>query len=1042
MHQQSIEKLLKKALLLDTQAREELLTGVSNPHDKKKLRYLLDDDSKITQFAIKTAGVKSTLVELAVNELQFGDKIKQFIIKKLIAKGGMGSVYLAYDEKLKRNVAIKSIRGEYLNSESSIKRFEQEAQILSQTNHASICQIYDFLEYQDGHLLVLEYVRGQTLNHVQMSETQKLEVFMQITSALSYAHKQGIVHRDLKPDNIMLSDEGVAKILDFGIAKSGIANNRKKQQPTHDPSPQSHKTITKLGAMMGTLMYMSPEQAAAKEVDWASDIYTLGVIFHKILTGDYIYAIKNTDNLRSHVIKAQVDNIEKSPKPYLSLLKSMLQFDATKRPSAQQVLKQLQHIKEIPAKRKIRTLKIFAVLFSSVFVALFLWQAKTSKNHQQKSQFKQTITQQIDKLNTAMNKAYTFPKHDISAEIAAIKKQAQQTLAQVKIAPFLNDKEKNHYLGAIAFVLEDYAKANDYLKHSLNSQTNQEPRSQIDAEIAYKIAQSELLNYWHAHFNVGSRRNGIFQTREELLQNSKISLQNIGYYIDIAKKSDSFDAISETTIQAYSLFEQKQFQQALDIIDAKQAKKNGDYKQLNFIGNLYWELYKQNFLNGKYKTAEENLAKATHFYQLAIQYGRSFADSYNNLCNVRREKLESDIYNKQGQHQILYQQALESCSSATVITPKNSFAYDQIAYLNLRYAMLLSDRGHDIETLLSEALKWNQKALSIYPSPFSYKNNAVIHSLLAEQQLQKGDNPTEEINKALDSLLQALSIAPQQQANIMENYFYHLITKFDYLIQHGQAVLPEMLEAEKLFTQTIRQENFSVKENDYFYDNYADLELLTAQSLYQQGKDPHAWIKKSIIHNKQVMDIPGNDYFAKAGVLANQLLQVKIAFAAKQDISVKINEIIEQANSIKELEDTFSWFNQLRAQAWELKAKQRLRKQQDASQALEKMQQLVEKSTQMNPNSTENYLILARFHILSSTSTNDKKAQRKHLKLALQALQKGLAINPNQAQAYQLWAQIYQFAQDNKIALTQQNTIAKLLAKAKSLNPKIKPYLF
>ena len=173
MDKTKFEELVKKALMLETQSRTAFLNDVDDEQVKEKLAYILKDDTQSTDFIISTSAGTQSIQLNQFSDFESGDKIKKFTIIKLIAKGGMGCVYLAYDEKLKRNVAIKTIRSEYLNSKSSQKRFQYEAQILSKINHPSICQIYDYIDYDDGDLLVLELIKGKTLHRLKL-KTKKL----------------------------------------------------------------------------------------------------------------------------------------------------------------------------------------------------------------------------------------------------------------------------------------------------------------------------------------------------------------------------------------------------------------------------------------------------------------------------------------------------------------------------------------------------------------------------------------------------------------------------------------------------------------------------------------------------------------------------------------------------------------------------------------------------------------------------------------------------------------------------------------------------
>ncbi len=364
MSKTEINELLKKALFLETHERTAFLDQIEESELKQKIVLLLNDDTELTQFILKTSHGAQPLSTHQIKDLKAGDKINQFIIIKLIAKGGMGSVYMAYDEKLKRNVAIKTIRSEYIKNKATQNRFKQEAQILSLINHPSICQIYDYIDYNDGDMLVLELVDGSTLNDIHLSVQEKLNIFIQIASALEVAHKKNIIHRDLKPDNIMYTADKEIKILDFGIAKSTVLENPGIHSE-ESKSTGNEKPITKMGTLMGTLLYMSPEQAQGKEVTKASDIYSLGVIMQELLTGVSVYDLVSTKELKKQVILAETTHSELLPKSYQSLIAAMTQRDSENRPRATEVVKALKDIKEIP-KRRFKKTVLFTVVILSI----------------------------------------------------------------------------------------------------------------------------------------------------------------------------------------------------------------------------------------------------------------------------------------------------------------------------------------------------------------------------------------------------------------------------------------------------------------------------------------------------------------------------------------------------------------------------------------------------------------------------------------------------------------------------------------------------
>src|SRR5712672_3008390 len=202
----------------------------------------------------------------------------------------MGEVYLAEDARLRRKVALKLLPSELAANKDRMRRFEQEAQAAAALNHPNIAHIYEIGESDGVHFIAMEYIDGETLReqiHRDKAPLIKLLRYLtQVAAGLGNAHAAGIVHRDLKPDNVMITRDGFAKVLHFGLAKlvekSGpsILQSGGSDAPT--PVMQQHSTP---GVVMGTVGYMSPEQAQGKKVDQRSDMFSFGCILYEAATG-------------------------------------------------------------------------------------------------------------------------------------------------------------------------------------------------------------------------------------------------------------------------------------------------------------------------------------------------------------------------------------------------------------------------------------------------------------------------------------------------------------------------------------------------------------------------------------------------------------------------------------------------------------------------------------------------------------------------------------------------------------------------------------
>jgi serine/threonine protein kinase len=282
----------------------------------------------------------------------------------------MGSVYQGYDEKLKRNVAIKSIRIEYLKNESTHQRFIREAQILSKINHPSICHIYDYIETDSRDYLVLELIKGKQLNQVFLDYDDLLEVLLGLAKALEAAHKHGVVHRDLKPNNIMITNEKKVKVLDFGIGQS-LSNSQTLTSKTID---KSHSELTKQGSLVGTILYMSPEQARGEKITTASDIYSLGIIIQEAYSHEHAYESMETGILLESVQKGQKTEFNCSYKPIIKLVQKLCQLDPQARPTATDLCLDIENILRAPKIRKKRSLQFVGLLLIMTLFIIMGWQ--------------------------------------------------------------------------------------------------------------------------------------------------------------------------------------------------------------------------------------------------------------------------------------------------------------------------------------------------------------------------------------------------------------------------------------------------------------------------------------------------------------------------------------------------------------------------------------------------------------------------------------------------------------------------------------------
>ena len=253
--------------------------------------------------------------------LSKGQKINdRYEIVKSIGEGGMANVYLANDTILERKVAVKVLRGDLSADDKFIRRFEREAQSVSNLSHPNIVEVYDVGVEDNQHYIVMEYIEGKTLKQLlkkreTLTLTEVIDIMTQLTDGMSHAHESYIIHRDIKPQNIMIEDNGLIKITDFGIAMALNATQ-----------------LTQTNSVMGSVHYLPPEQASGKGATIKSDIYSLGILMYELLTGNVPFKGDNAVEIALKHMKDKIPSIRKQNPAIPQSVENILLKAAAKNP--------------------------------------------------------------------------------------------------------------------------------------------------------------------------------------------------------------------------------------------------------------------------------------------------------------------------------------------------------------------------------------------------------------------------------------------------------------------------------------------------------------------------------------------------------------------------------------------------------------------------------------------------------------------------------------------------------------------------------------
>src|SRR5438552_4897720 len=315
---QTIEEIYRAALDREPDQVSAFLDKACGGDEllRRKVEALLASRQRVGTFIEDSAlGIAARIIENGQADLLVGQTFGHYKISKRIGRGGMGEVYLATDVTAGRKAALKLLPMRFTGDAERLKRFQQEAHAVVALNHPNILTVYEIGEDHSTHYIASELIEGETLcqrlTRGRMEVGEAIDVAIQVASALAAAHDTGIVHRDIKPENIMLRPDGYVKVLDFGIAKlaeSAFA------EATADGAGSMTLADTSLGSILGTVRYMSPEQACGAPVDKRTDIWSLGVVLYEMVTGHAPF----TGDTPSEVMSAI---LEKEPPPITSYIK-------------------------------------------------------------------------------------------------------------------------------------------------------------------------------------------------------------------------------------------------------------------------------------------------------------------------------------------------------------------------------------------------------------------------------------------------------------------------------------------------------------------------------------------------------------------------------------------------------------------------------------------------------------------------------------------------------------------------------------------------
>ena len=813
-HNNKQYQLISEALTLQPEERQEFVSQIHDPALKEQVTQLLNDETALTQYLIQTAIPESVQKTPMANDGIEENRLHRITIQKLLGQGGMGSVYLGFDEKLRRKVAIKSIRPEYLSMTSTQQRFVREARILSKINHPSICHIYDYIETPNGDYLVLEYIEGQELYKVNLSEARILDVLLDLCHALAAAHQHEIVHRDLKPDNIMMTRAGDVKVLDFGIARSITSSDQTVQQPQRSIDDN----LTQHGSLVGTIRYMSPEQARGEQLTAASDMYSLGIIAQELFSGTAAYEIRPTEQLLEDVQQGKRQAAPNLPAPINQLIQQLTDVVPENRPSAQQTAEVIEKIQSAPQRKRKKRNQVLAGILISTLVVLLLWQWQQYVAQQNSADLTKSYTESIQELVRSSEQIYVLPIHDVTPGINDLLNQAMLLFGEISQDPGLNTEDKLRLQGLI------YTEAEEY---ELAVTTLEKIESKNPAD------NSLLARAWTGFYiDVMTEYSNSYGIAEALQSEDmkKNYLQPTLQYIDASTTKDPVE-------QAFKVSQTESLESAVVLLDEIINQQRWNKKAIQLKSQILMAQAIQSLEAGQWDDANNYYQNTATTYEQAIEMARSYPLNYLNLCHVRGLLMVDGIQRTGASVQEQANSALTACQNYLVTSPSDDSAMNNLARIYMMLAQWHLSTGVDATLALQQARQWNRESLSINISLDNVWTQALIETVASVQAMLTGLDPKPLFERAQKAFDQAKNLTATPQPHLDSDRLYTYALRVELEHKQGINFKPTVEQAEKLYADATSNPHLLASEKRPLLINMGAVYYAQLYGMYHQGHD-------------------------------------------------------------------------------------------------------------------------------------------------------------------------------------------------------------
>ena len=892
----------------------------------------------------------------------------RYEIVELLGRGGNGVVYKATDRRLGRTVALKFIND---IGTQGMQRLMREARAQARIDHHGVCKVYEVGEFASQLYISMEYLPGQSLQDAQQAMTleEKVHVIKDVAEALHAAHQLGIIHRDIKPANVMVTrrDDGgwKAVLMDFGLASDANASDR----------------LTQSGSVMGTPVYMAPEQASGEvsRMDRRTDVYSLGAMFYELLVGEppfdgatmvgILWAVMHKDpvplrrrkpslptDLETITLKCLHKEMQLRYESAQALAEDLRRHLAGETIVARQA--SLRRRLWQAARKHRFALALLTLGLVGTGVSATIWvQSRVEVGRQ--ARVSQSFGQRIE-IEMFLRYAYALPLHDTRVEKRVIRERMRGIRDGLKTLEGEAAAMAHYALGRGHFALKEYESALEHLEAAHRGGVKA-------AEVEYALGRT-LGEIYNAHFKDLQRRSG----QRFLQEKEKIDQRYLQPAVQHLRQPSGLGGESKAFAEGLLAYYRQQYDEALRKADEALATEPWLYEPKKLQGDVYYAYGFAKQKRGLYDESREDFHRAAGLYHSAGEMARSDSATHGAEADAWVQVMEVDKTQGRSPKEAL-DRALAACDRAMSADPENASALRKKVWAYIRWAEFQSTHGEDPRPTAQQAIEAAQQAVRLNPNnafPYDQMGNAYL--LIARAEHSQGRDSRTFEQQARDAFQKSTEVNPMFSWAWNDFAVLH-ITKAEWLAARGAEYREELLAAVQKLQRALDAEPDYYVASSNLIDAYEQL----ARAELDQGRSPEAWIAAALETSDRSLQVNPNYYQTYRNLASIQAVRAEFEAAlgrGTQVVSASIEQALANAEQATRANSDDAETHRWMAYIQLLAARERMAQRQDSRESLSRGLAAIEQSIKVSPNSVDSLLVKLRLLVASAASSLQPKA--------------------------------------------------------------------